>query len=351
MPRLSHTLDLTPVERGDVTRTVSAVYEVLRSARFDETGEILMPSEEEQERLERRAEELGIVPDEAERAERAREAEEGLADIPVPDHTEAPESSTERELRAQDLSDEAAVREASLSLRLLSGEHLAPGSTYLATEVDDGGEPVFAPGGEGWVGSDLTVTAWDEAGVCSVDFLMRDDAVEAEGDTPPVTRGSVVHDHVEETLTVHTDLRFPVESAMARWGSSLLRARVSARVDLRGWFAAADGGTTAPPVTLEVEHRLVRARGEVTSAPGPDGLWSVSGELDVRGRGLARPLVAVASWALLRSIRRADGASVEVHAADVVRGWDDFVRALPELPGFLGEVAESVAAAEPRSRR
>lgn len=349
MPRLSHTLDLAPVGRGDFARTVSAVYEVLRSARFDGTGELILPSEQESERLQRRAEELGIVPTEAEREESRHRNQARLADLSVPEHPDqAPGCDTERELWEQDRSDEAAVGEATLTLRLLSGEHLAPGSTYLATEVDADGRPLFDVGGEGWLGTDLTVTAWDESGVCSVDFSMREDAAAAEDGAPPVTVGRVVHDRAEETLEVHADVRFPVESAMARWGSSLLRARVTARADLREWFAAAAGGAAAPALTLEVEHRLVRAHGEVVPAPGPDGRWSVAGELDVRGRGLTRPLVAAVSWALLRSIRRAGGASVAEHSAELVRGWDDLARALPELPGFLGEVAESLAAARPR---
>lgn len=352
MPRLSHTLDLTPVERGDVARTVSAVYEVLRSARFDDTGELVLPSGREAERLKRRAEELGIVPTEAEREERGHRDQAGLADLSVPERPAgARDGDTERELWEQDRSDEAAVSEATLTLRLLSGEHLAPGSTYLATEVDADGRPLFDAGGEGWLGTDLTVTAWEESGVCSVDFSMREDAAAAGEGAPPVTVGSVVHDRAGETLTVRADMRFPVESAMARWGSGLLRARITARADLRGWFAAAAGGSTVPPLTLEVEHRLVRAYGKVVPAAAPDGRWSVAGDLDVRGRGLARPLVAAVSWALLRSIRRADGASAEEYAAELVRGWDDVARALPALPGFLGEVAESLARARPRSHR
>ncbi|GAA1097878.1 hypothetical protein [Nocardiopsis metallicus] len=351
MPRLSHTLDLAPVDRGDVARAVSAVHEVLRSARFDDTGELILPSEQESERLERQAEELGIVPAEAEREERERRNRARLADLPDPEQPAgAPDGDTERELWEQDRSDEAAVREATLTLRLLSGEHLAPGSTYLATEVDADGRPLFDEGGEGWLGTDLTVTAWEESGVCSVDFSMREDATSAEDGAPPVTIGSVVHDRAEETLTVRADMRFPMESAMARWGSSLLRARITARVELRGWFAAAAGGATAPPVTLEVEHRLVRAHGYVVPAPGPNGLWSVSGDLSVRGRGLARPLVAAVFWALVRSVRRAGSPSVAEHSAEFVRGWDDLARALPELPGFLGEVAESLATARPRNR-
>ncbi|GHC85724.1 hypothetical protein GCM10007079_28870 [Nocardiopsis terrae] len=350
MPRLSHTLDLSPADRDDLARTVSAVYEVLRRARFDGTGELLLPGERERERLRRRAEDLGLVLSGEERRERERANRERLADVPGPDPAEAPESDTERELRARDLADDAALNEAVPSLTLLDGEHLAPGSRYLLTEVDAEGRPVLDQGGEGWLGTDLTVTAWDETGVCSVDFAMRGDVAPGGSDIPPATRGNVVHDHARETLVISADLSFPVQSALARWGSNLLTARVSARLDLRAWFSAASGAAADPPLTLEVEHRLVRGRAVAVPAPAPYGRWSVTGELDVRGRGLSRPLVAAAAWALLRSIRRAEGTSVAEHAAAFERDWDETVRALPDLPGFLHEVAGSVAAAEPGGR-
>ncbi|WP_017545142.1 hypothetical protein [Nocardiopsis prasina] len=355
MPLLSHTLALTALGREDLARTVSSAYGVLHGARFGEDGRLLLPSEEESRRLEHRARELGLLLTEEERAAYGRRVGDPLDGAKV---TGAPAGSTEREVTAQDLADEVVVSEAELSLRLLSGEHLAPGSTYLATEVDPQGRPVFAPDGEGWVGTDLTVASWDESGVCSVDFAMREDAGTggatengAEGgEGAPSTTGTVVHDHAEETLTLEADLRFPVESAMARWGSRLLRARVRVRVDLPGWFAAADGTATAPPVTLEVDHRLVRARGQAVPAPGPDGTWSVSGQLDVRGVGLSRPIVAVAAWAMGRSLRRSEQWSVESGTARFQEGWDDVARALPSVPGFLDDVARTYARARPDDR-
>ncbi|WP_049577082.1 hypothetical protein [Nocardiopsis sp. SBT366] len=351
MPRLSHTLALTALSREDLARTVSSAYGVLRGARFGEGGLLVLPSEEESRRLEHRARELGLVLTEEERAAHGRRVGDPSDGV---GGTGDPAGSTEREVTAQDLADEVAVSESELSLRLLSGEHLAPGSTYLATEVDPQGRPLFAPDGEGWVGTDLTVASWDESGVCAVDFAMREDAGtgggstdngEEGGEAAPSTTGTVVHDHAEETLTLEADLRFPVESAMARWGSRLLRAHVRVRVDLPGWFAAAGGAVTTPPVTLEVDHRLVRARGEAVPAPGPDGTWSVSGQLDVRGVGLSRPIVAVAAWAMGRSLRRSEQWSVESGAARFQEGWDDVAHALPSLPEFLDDVAGTFAGA------
>lgn len=349
MPRLSHSLTLTPLGREDLARTVSSAYGVLRGAHFGEDGLLVLPSEKELRRLEQRAEELGIALAPEERAAYERGVEDPLEGT---GEAEEAAGSTERELAAQDLADEAAVEAAELSLRLLSGEHLAPGSTYLATEVDPAGRPVFAADGEGWVGTDLTVASWDETGVCAVDFAMCEEAGSGGGSTgkggeAPSTTGSVVHDRARQTLAVDADLRFPVESALARWGSHLLRARVRVRVDLPGWFAAATGAEPPAPVTLEVEHPLVRARGEASPAPGPDGTWTVSGRLDVRGVGLSRPIVAVAGWALGRSLRRSDQWSVESGGAWFQEGWDDVARALPGLPDLLDDVAGTFADARP----
>ncbi|MFE9246245.1 hypothetical protein [Nocardiopsis sp. NPDC006938] len=355
MPHLHHTFTLTALDRGDVARTVSSAYGVVRGARFGPDGALLPPTEEELRRLERRAEARGIVPDAEERAayQRAFEDPPGHAEgsgEAVPEGDDR--GSAERELDGHDLAEEAALREARLSLRLLSGEHLAPGSAYLVTEVDAEGRPVFETDGDGWVGTDLTVTSWNESGRCAVDFAMREDAGAADGASPrgesTTTTGTVVHDHVQETLTVEADLRLPVESAMARWGSGLLRARVRVRVDLPGWYAAASGAATVPPVTLEVEHRLVRASGEAVPAPGPEGVWSVSGRLEVRGVGLSRPLVAAAGWALGRSLRGSDAWSLEARAAAFEAGWDGIARALPEFPALLDELAAVLADARPQ---
>ncbi|WP_431869428.1 hypothetical protein [Nocardiopsis eucommiae] len=352
MPRLSHSLALTPLGRADLARTVSSAYGVLRGARFGEDGLLVLPSEKELRRLELRAEELGLTLDQGERTAH----EHGTPDPWEESGRTGEPGSTEREIAAQDLADEAAIEAAEPSLRLLSGEHLAPGSTYLVTEVDPEGRPVFASDGEGWVGTDLTVASWDESGVCAVDFAMREEAgtggASAEdGGEAPSTTGGVVHDRARETLAVDAELRFPVRSALARWGSHLLRARVRVRLDLPGWFASAAGAATPPPVTLEVEHPLVRARGEASPSPGTDGTWTVTGRLDVHGVGLSRPIVAVAAWALRRSLRRSEQWSLESGAASFQQGWDDLARALPGLPDLLDDVAATFADAGPGDHR
>lgn len=315
MPRLSHTLDLDALEREDVTGSLDEVHRVLHDARFDDEGHLLIPDEAEQERLERRAEELGVIDPEQTRERRKREA-----DLPDVEH----------------------------SLRLLSGEHLTPGAHYLFSSLGEDGEPDFPDEAEGWVGTDLTVGSWDAEGRCAVDFAMREDPA-VTGFDDPVTTGTVVHDRAARTLSVHGRMRFPAPMSMVGKNSSLLQVEVSFHVDLPGWYAALSGEPgAAAPARFEVRHPLVRAVGEALPSPAPDGRWSVATSLEVRGRGPARPLVAVAAWAMLRSMRRSEEMSVEQWVAEVERSWAETARALPSLPELLEEVAEAMARARHR---
>ena len=309
MPSLGHTLDLDALRREDVAGSIAGAHRVLREARFDAEGHLLVPDEAERERLERRAEELGVV-----------HRNEDTDAAPDMEH----------------------------SLRLLSGEHLVPGAHYLLSVLDERGEPDFSEEVEGWMGTDLTITSWDPEGRCAVDFAMREDPA-VTGFEDSVTSGTVVHDRAAQALSVHARMRFPAPMSMVGENSSLLRVEVDVHVDLPGWYAALSGVEgAAAPVRFEVGHPFVRAVGEALPSPAPDGRWSVAGSLDVRGRGPARPLVAVAAWAMLRSMRRSEEMSVERWVAEVERSWADTARGLPALPGLLDEVAEAMAVSHVR---
>ncbi|MBR8742786.1 hypothetical protein [Nocardiopsis sp. MG754419] len=355
MPRLSHTLDLDAWEREDVVDAVDGVHRVLRSARFDDAGVLVVPDEAELERLERRAEELGVVDPQARReqeeqrgaraerlAEELRELERQRA-AQVAEHGRP---STETEVSVEERSLELRLMDTESSLRLVSGEHLTPGAHYLLSTVDEDGTPAFSEGAEGWVGTDLALTSWEPEGDCTVDFAMREDP-EATGFEDPVTRGTVTHDRAARTLTARGRMRFPTPVGLLGKDSSLLRVEVSAHIDLPGWYARLSGTEGPAPARFEVRHPLVRAVGEALPSPGPNGRWSVATSLEVRGRGLARPLVAVAAWALLRSLRRSQEMSVEAWVAEVERSWARTARALPALPGLLDELAVSMENARP----
>lgn len=375
MPRLSHTLDLSPLDREDLRRSVAGIHQVLRSFRFDEEGYFIALDEEEVERLDRRAVELGTVDPElhrqrkerAEAEERERKAEwdRTLAEV----QQDLAEVNRDLDQLNQDLDEMREKRglppveveedpepgeeveeepEPRTRLRLLSGAHLAPGSRYLLNEVTLDGQLLTAETYDGWLGTDITVDSWSETGVCAFDFAMRDIPDQragggAEGDPPPPsTSGRVEHDRGAEVLTLTATLRFPAASAFVRWGSRLLTVDITARVDLPGWYASVGGAEVPAPVQLEVKHPLARALGEVRPQLNAQRRWSVSGALDVRGKGLSRPIVAVAAWALRRSLRRSEDWSFEEQVAEVESSWEEMARGLHAYPALLDEVAESL---------
>jgi hypothetical protein len=375
MPRLSHTLDLSPLDREDLRRSADGIHQVLRSFRFDEEGYFLTPDDEEMERLDRRSVELGTVDPErhrqrkeqAEAEERERKAqwqrllaetEQGLAEVnrdlaqlhqdtdeiglPPVEAEKGAEKGAEKEAEPEE------EPEPRTRLRLLSGTHLAPGSRYLLNEVTLDGQFLTAETHEGWLGTDITVDSWSETGVCAFGFAMRDVPDQragggAEGDPPPPsTSGRVEHDRGAEVLTLTATLRFPSSSALVRWGSRLLTVDIVARVDLPGWYASLGGADVPAPARFEVKHPLARALGEVRPELNAQRRWSVSGTLDVRGKGLSRPIVAVAAWALQRSLRRSEDWSFQEQVAQVESAWEEMARGLHAYPALLDEVAESL---------
>lgn len=336
MPRLSHTFDITPVEREVVTETIDAAHEVARSCRFDGRGWLLLPDEETRKRLRVRAGELGIIDPEAaeqlrrQRLEAAKQLREG---------TPSPE-------RAEELKVEAAA----LALQLQSGHHLSPRSHYLVAELTPEGVPLEpADQDKGWSGTGLTITSWDEDAVTSVDFAMPD----ARGPKgPPVTSGTVVHDTDAARLTGTVRIQLPGRGAWLR------AATGTVTIDTDAWYTALDGeGDAAPPALVEAEHRLLRLRAGLTPTRGADGRWTVEAALDVRGRGLLRPVAALMLWTLRSSIRREETKSARRGDGEPTmrerlyrqgRAWDRIARNAPHLPSYLREVARALATLDRR---
>ncbi|WP_262391233.1 hypothetical protein [Nocardiopsis sp. CNR-923] len=160
MPRLTHAFDVCAVDREVVARTVAAAHEVARSCRFDGRGWLLTPDAPTRERLTRRAEELGLLDREAAQLrerERIAEAERAGRDVRT-----------------------AAERATTTALQLQTGRHLAPRSHYLVAELSAEGvplEPRYEE--EGWSSTGLTVTSWDEAGTCALEYAMPDASARA----------------------------------------------------------------------------------------------------------------------------------------------------------------------------
>ncbi|WP_159943710.1 MULTISPECIES: hypothetical protein [unclassified Nocardiopsis] len=334
MPRLSHTFDITAVDSEVVTRIVAALHEVARACRFDGRGWLLTPDEETRARLEQRADALGLV----DRAEK-----EGLRR----DRRRAAEKLREGAARTPGEADELAVATSTTALQLQNGRHLVPRSHYLVAELSPEGVPVEPVGEDrGWSGTGLTITSWDEAGTCAVEFAMPDTVGTAD---PPVTWGSITHEAPAGLLAWEGRVRLPGRGAWLRSASGTLR------VDTRAWYAALDGGRDEPPVRLRATHALAEITAWLSPAAGPRGRWSVEAVLDVRGRGVFRPLVAAAFWATTASFRRqdrrADGEPTTRERLDqAARSWDRLARNAPEIPGLLRELARAMAEARPRDR-
>lgn len=332
MPRLSHTFDITAVDEKVVERIVAALYEVARSCRFDGRGWLLLPDEETLERLERRADELGLV-DRAEaerlRGDRRRAAEElydGTAGTPAE-------------------ADERTVTASRTALQLRRGRHLAPRSHYLLAELTPEGVPV-EPGDDeekGWSGTGLTIASWEEEGTRAVEFAMPDTVGTHQ---PPVTWGTVAHDAPAGLLTWTTHLRLPGRGAWLRSANGTLR------LDRGAWYGALSGASTTPPARLEAEHALAGVHAWLAPRVGADGRWSVEAVLEVRGRGVFRPLVAAAFWALTASFRRQDRRNVRKGTGEPTtrerleqasRSWDRIARNAPHIPDLLHDLAGAMA--------
>lgn len=337
MPRLSHTFDITHVERDVVDRTVASAYEVARSCRFDDHGWLLTPDEATRARLTERAEELGLV--DRERSEQLRREQHEAAEELRYNPPQDPE-------RAEEL----AVKAASSAVRLQSGQHLQPGSYYLVTELTpDGRQLEAAAVGKGWVGGGLTVDEWDEAGVCSVGFALPDTVGTVED---PVTSGSLNHDSAAGLLTGTVRIQLPGRGAWLR------RATGTLTVDAGAWYAALQGHETGvPPALLEATHRLVTVRAWLSPRLDHDGRWSVEAVLQVRGRGLVRPFVAMAVWAVRKSMQREESKSAREGAEEpnvrkpldqTEEDCDRIARNASSLPDFLHEVAQALDKAPPR---
>ncbi|OOC54594.1 MULTISPECIES: hypothetical protein [Nocardiopsis] len=322
MPRLSHTFDITAVDEEVLARITAALYEVVRSCRFDGRGWLLTPDDETWARLEQRAEELGL----GGRGEEAEEPREGAAGAGETD-TAAPRTA----------------------LQLQRGRHLAPRSHYLVAELSPEGVPVDPADDaeKGWSGTGLTILSWDEAGTSSVDFAMPDTAGTQE---PPVTWGNVTHDTRSGLLTWTVRVRLPGRGAWLRSAGGTLRFGTG------DWYTAVAEGGEASPARLHAAHAVAEVDAWLSPSAGPDGRWSVEAVLDVRGRGVLRPLVAAAFWAFTASFRREDRRSARRGTGEpttrervdrAARSWDRVARNAPRLPGLLRELARAMAEAGP----
>lgn len=331
MPRLSHTLDITPVDRTVLADSVAALHEIARACRFDGRGWLALPDRTTVADLRAEADDLGLI--DADQARRLREEQHEAAERGTRARAEGDTATAEEE----------AVAASRLALQLRKGRHLAARSRYLLAELSPAGVPLEpADEDKGWSGTGLTVTSWDEHGRSAVSYDMPD----TSGGEAAVTWGDVEHDGAHEHLRATTEVQLPGRGAWLR------RARADLSFDTSAWYeaAAGHGDPEAPPAVVVAGHRLVRVRAWLAPGPGEDGYWSVTAVLDVRGRGLFRPMAALMFWAIRASTRREERAKAgqgertlrEQLAEDSAR-YDRIARNAPRIPGFLRRVRDAMA--------
>ncbi|MGW0086896.1 hypothetical protein [Streptomyces sp. NPDC003393] len=190
-------------------------------------------------------------------------------------------------------------------VQLTRGRHLRPGAEYLISDQDEKENEGAEHGGTGANAKDVssveTVTVrveeWDRRRAVRLALAMASDAGEVELqivlkslDRPRLVeiRGQSLFDGVPLRL-------------------SQMKGRV--RVQLDDWWAAADAAGTShtAPATARVVHRWARATARAVPRPHRDGdgdRWDVRVTVSLHGRGLLRPLAAVALVVAGRRIRR-----------------------------------------------
>lgn len=226
-------------------------------------------------------------------------------------------------------------------LQVLHGAHPLPGTTYLVSVPPLVGPVADLPmmtaaGADGAMSVAVELLAFDDRSLrlrgsqAAADWTVD---VELLG-VDPVTR-------VNGELVATLPYRWPL--------GGRLRAKVVTAVDQ---VLRAD--STDPQVVAELQHPVARGDVQLRIGLAADGLWTVDIAVRCRGRGLARPVLAVLAIPARRAARRrfdaivgtlpgaVDRLNVEIELA--IREDPDPQRAAEELlEALLFAVPETVA--------
>ncbi|MEU9446555.1 hypothetical protein AB0D42_38140 [Streptomyces sp. NPDC048304] len=177
-------------------------------------------------------------------------------------------------------------------MRLVKGEHLAPGAVYEADSEDGGHETQ----------EQLRIV------------------VRRSGSEPAARLEHVLGD--EETVTVvegalrsvgrpaAAELRGSLRTA-GRW-TALRQAHGEARVDFRAWWKAAAGRRfSGAPFDARLEHRFGTARLRAVPRPRDEGHWEIRLVVSLRGRSVMRPVAALGLQMFRRRLREAFADAVD----------------------------------------
>ncbi|TDC65855.1 hypothetical protein [Streptomyces hainanensis] len=201
--------------------------------------------------------------------------------------------------------------------RLLAGEHLEPGARYRGTAGADGILPSEG-GTPRWSDGELTVLGWDRAKETALRFdLGREEQELSSGAKSSAARV------VTEVRLASSDrpqrAGLSVAGALTRADGRPRRWRsftVKGRLDLGRWWEAAGGAPGRPPLSLGIRYALLRADLQAVPRPTADGTWRLEVLTVLRGRGLARPVVAVPLLATRRLLQRSLAQALDRLAED-----------------------------------
>jgi hypothetical protein len=215
---------------------------------------------------------------------------------------------------------------------LVEGHHAWPGARYEARST----------GGDHGATAELSVDSWDHQGELrarSVD-LSADRVENAFVLDRPLALRRV-------TMAGAADVPAPVMGGRMTWQGEL---------DLDHWWAPAPGGGAAP-ARLEIGARRLRATVAARPHEPGSGRWRIDVEVRLRGRGIARPVMAAGLLAARIPLRRAlrgavaDFATVGQQAADAARTRTPDSVAEHVVERMLAPPARTGPSRAPRRRR
>ncbi len=195
-------------------------------------------------------------------------------------------------------------------VRLAEGRHLRPGAVYEGTE-EETAETVR-----------VTVEQWNRRRAVRLAAVVR------SPDGAVTVRGALHRPDRPRRFEAEGNARLP-----HAW-PPLSRVRGRVRLLCGDWWAAGEGrAVRGAPLRASVECGAARAELRAVPAPdGVDGAWAVRVTVRVRGRGLYRPLAAVALLLGRRRLRRCLAEALDRFA----ERWNAEVPALPAMgPGEL----------------
>ncbi|MFI8201375.1 hypothetical protein [Streptomyces sp. NPDC085937] len=217
-------------------------------------------------------------------------------------------------------------------VRLVEGRHLRPGAVYESV-AEETGSP---DGTAGTAGTSDTGYAKGDSGAAAGERVR---VTVEEWRRTRALRLAVAASAPDGVLSAHAVLRGPDRPDLVEltgrahienvW-SALSRPSGDAVLRCEDWWTAADRGRPARKAPLRVRLACGIARAELVALPSPareDDGWEVRVTARLRGRGVLRPVTALALRLFRRPLARAWGRALDDFAAQ----WNTEVPQLTAL--------------------